>query len=128
MATLSKVWRAEATPMSAVTLADTTESFSSDVDLETDGYEGSHVTVDVTFGATPEYNAIVSIYGSLDGSNYDDVAIFSQEITLVSATTQQISLVIKDLAHFRVGMKQGGTVTNDATVTIKEQSWRYQSV
>lgn len=127
MATISKVWRAEATPMNAVTLADATESFSSDVNLETDGYEASHVIVDVTFGTTPEYNVIASIYGSLDGTNYDDVAIFSQEITLVSATAQQISLVIKDLAHFRIGMKQGGTVTNDATVTIKEQSWRYQS-
>ena len=83
MATISKTWRTEATPMNAVTLADTTESFSSDINLETDGYEASHVTIDVTFGTTPEYNAIASVYGSLDGSNYDDVAIFSQEITLL---------------------------------------------
>ena len=127
MATISKIWRAEATPMNAVTLVDTTEQFSSDVDLETGGYEGSHITVDVNFGATPEYNAIVSVYGSLDGTNYDDTPIFSQEIDK-GTDPNQISLVIRDLAHFRIGMKQGGTVTNDAVVTIKEQSWRYQSV
>lgn len=127
MATISKTWRAEATPMNAVTLADATESFSSDVNLETDGYEASHVTVDVTFGASPEFGVSVAVYGSLDGTNYDDIPMFSQGIAEVASTAQQISLIIKDVAHFRIGMAQGGTVTNDATVTIKEQSWRYQS-
>lgn len=127
MATISKTWGSPTTIMNAEGLADATEEYTSDVDLETNGYEASHVTVDCTFGTTPEYGLIVSIYGSIDGTNYDDVAIFSQEIGLVSATTIQISLVIKDLAHFRIGVKQGGTVTNDATVTIIHQSWRYES-
>lgn len=126
MATISKVWRAEATPMNGVTIVDTTESFSSDVDLETDGYIGSHVTIDSNFGATPEYNVIISVYGSLDGTNYDDTAMFSQEIDK-GTDPNQISLIIQDVAHFRIGVKQGGTVTNDAVVTIKEQSWRFQS-
>ena len=127
MATISKTWRAEATPMNAETLVDTTESFSSDVNLETDGYIGSHITVDVTFGVGAEYDAIVLIYGSLDGTNYDDISMFSQSITKVASTTKQISLIVQDVAHFRIGMKQGGTVTNDAVVTIKEQSYRFQS-
>lgn len=126
MATISKVWRAEATPMNGVTIVDTTESFSSDVNLETDGYIGSHVTIDSNFGATPEYNVIISVYGSLDGTNYDDTAMFSQEIDK-GTDPNQISLIIQDVAHFRIGVKQGGTVTNDAVVTIKEQSWRFQS-
>lgn len=126
MATISKVWRAEATPMNGVTIVDTTESVSSDVNLETDGYIGSHVTIDSNFGATPEYNVIISVYGSLDGTNYDDTAMFSQEIDK-GTDPNQISLIIQDVAHFRIGVKQGGTVTNDAVVTIKEQSWRFQS-
>lgn len=112
--------------MNAVTIADTTESFSSDINLETDGYIGSHVTIDSNFGATPEYNVIISVYGSLDGTNYDDTAMFSQEIDK-GTDPNQISLIIQDVAHFRIGVKQGGTVTNDAVVTIKEQSWRFQS-
>lgn len=127
MATISKSWAAPATIMSANALVDATEEYSSDVDLETNGYEAAHVTVDVTFGATVEYGVTVSIYGSLDGTNYDDYAIFSQAIALSAGVAKQISLVVKDLAHFRVGVKQGGTVTNDATVTIIQQSWRYQS-
>ena len=126
MATISKVWRAEATPMNGVTIVDTTESFSDDIDLETDGYIGSHVTIDSNFGATPEYNVIISVYGSLDGTNYDDTAMFSQEIDK-GTDPNQISLIIQDVAHFRIGVKQGGTVTNDAVVTIKEQAWRFQS-
>ena len=126
MATISKVWRAEALMMDAVTIVDTTESVSSDVDLETGGYIGSHVTIDSNFGATPEYNVIISVYGSLDGTNYDDTAMFSQEIDK-GTDPNQISLIIQDVAHFRIGVKQGGTVTNDAVVTIKEQSWRFQS-
>ena len=126
MATISKVWRAEATPMNAQTLADETFYYSSDVNLETDGYVGSHITIDANFGATPEYNVAIYVYGSLDGSNYDDTAMFSQEIDK-GTDPNQISLIIQDVAHFRVGVKQTGTVTNDAVVTIKEQAWRYQS-
>jgi hypothetical protein len=123
---ISKKWRAEAVIMNAVTLVDVTETYTSDVDLETEGYYASHVIIDVNFGAAPEYNAVITIYASLDGANYDDTAMFSQEIDK-DTDPNQISLIIQDVAHFRIGVKQGGVVTNDAVVTIKEQSWRLQS-
>lgn len=126
MATISKSWRAEATIMNAQGLADQTLFYSSNVDLETDGYMGSHIAVDVNFGAAPEFNAAVYVYASLDGSNYDNTAMFSQEIDK-GTDPNQISLIIQDVAHFRVGVNQTGIVTNDAVVTIKEQSWRYTS-
>ena len=68
MATGKRVFRTLATPMNAVTLGNTAESFSSDVDLETNGYIGSHVAVDVTFHASGAQNVVVSVYGSLVGS------------------------------------------------------------
>ena len=123
---ISKKWRAEATIMNAVALVDTTESYTSNVDLETEGHYASHVAISVNFGVAPEHNAIISIYGSLDGTNYDNTAMFSQEIDK-GTDPNQISLVVQDIAHFRIGVKQGGVVTNDAVVTIKEQSWRIQS-
>ncbi len=43
MATISKSWGTETTIMNAVSV--TTGSYSSDVDLETNGYEGAHVIV-----------------------------------------------------------------------------------
>jgi len=125
MATGKRTFRAEATPLNAQALGDTAESYSSDIDLETDGYLGSHVTVDATFHASGTENVVVSVYGSLDGTNYDDVAVFSQEITVSAGNARQISLIISDLAHFRVGVKHAASDTNHATVTIKEQAWRY---
>lgn len=125
MATGKRIFRAEATPLNAQELGDTAESTSSDVDLETDGYIGSHVTVDATFNASGTENVVVSVYGSLDGTNYDDVAVFSQEIGVSAGNAVQISLVITDLLHFRVGVKHAASDSNHATVTIKEQSWRY---
>ena len=125
MATGKRVFRDLATPMNAVTLGDTAASFSSDVDLETNGYIGSHVAVDVTFHASGAQNVVVSVYGSLDGTNYDDVPVFSQEVAVSAGSSRQISLVVTDLAHFRIGVKHAASDTNHATVTITEQSWRY---
>ena len=125
MATGKRTFRAAATPMSAQALGDTAESVSSDINNETDGYMGSQLTVDATFDASGTENVVVSVYGSLDGTNYDDVAVFSQEITVSAGAAVQISLVILDLLHFRLGCKHAASDTNHATVTITEQAWRY---
>ena len=125
MAIGKRTFRALATLLNAQELGDTAESFSSDVDLETDGYIGSHVAVDVTFHASGAQNVVVSVYGSLDGTNYDDVPVFSQEIAVSAGASRQISLVIPDLAHYRIGVKHAASDTNHATVTITEQSWRH---
>lgn len=125
MATAKRTFRAEATPLNAQELGDTAESLSADIDLETDGYVGSHVTVDATFHASGTKNVVVSIYGSLDGTNYDDVAMFSQEIAVSAGNARQISLVMQDVLHFKVGVKHAASDSNHATVTIKEQAWRY---
>lgn len=125
MATGKRVFRTLATPMNAVTLGSSEESFSSDVDLETDGYIGSHVAVDVTFHASGAQNVVVSVYGSLDGTNYDDVPVFSQEVAVSAGASRQISFIVTDLAHFRVGARHAASDSNRATVTITEQSWRY---
>lgn len=123
---ISKKWRAQNTIMDTVSLDDTVEKITSSVDLETGGYYASHVVVIIEFGATPEYNAVVSLYGSLDGSNFDTTPMFSQEIDKTT-DPNQISLIIQDVAHFRIGIKQSGVVTNDAVATVKEQSYRMQS-
>lgn len=123
---ISKKWSVQNTIMDAVSLDDVVEKITSSVDLETNGYYASHVVIIVDFGASPEYNAIVSLYGSLDGSNFDTTPMFSQEIDK-DTDPNQISLIIQDVAYFRIGIKQGGVVTNDAVVTIKEKSYRVQS-
>jgi len=108
-----------------ITLSGITELFSSDVDLETDGYVGSHVIVEIDYDATPTDEVEIAIYGSLDGTNFDDTPIFSQQGDH-DVPIQQLSFIIQDLLHFQVGVKQTGS-TNSHDVRAYVQSWNYTS-
>ena len=96
MATGKRVFRAEATPMDGQALGATAESFSSNVNLETDGYMGSHVTVSVVFDASGAQNVVIALYGSLDGTNFDTIPLFSQQVAVTADATKQISLIVDD--------------------------------
>ena len=123
MATISKSFGSETTIMNAVAV--TTGSWSDDVDLETNGYEGAHVIVDADFPASPTDNLIVEVRASLDGANYDDTALFSFKLDK-GTDPNQVSFLIKDVAHFKLYCKRDGS-TDTITVTAKYQPWRYSS-
>lgn len=129
MATISRNFAAQTQIIGAgngyITLSGTTEIFSSDVDLESSGYIGSHVIVEVNYDVGPTDEVEISVYGSLDGTDYDDTPIFSQQGNH-DTDPQQISLIIKDLLHFRIGVKQTG-VTDSHDVRAYVQSWNYSS-
>ena len=129
MATISKTWSAQiqiiGTGDGYVTLSGTTESLSSDADLETLGYEGAHVIVEVDADVGPTDDVDVKIYGSLDGTNYDDTAMNSQRID-TATDPNQISFVVKDLAHFKLGAAQTGA-TDSHNVRAYYKAWRYSS-
>ena len=123
MATISRIFGSETTIMNAVTV--TTGSWSDDVDLETNGYEGAHVIVDADFPASPTDDLIVQIHGSLDGSNYDDTPLSSFQIDK-GTDPNQVSFIVKEVAHFKLYCKRSGS-TDTITVTAKYQPWRYAS-
>jgi hypothetical protein len=125
MATGKRTFRAEATPMDGQELGATAESVSTSVNLETDGYIGSHATVSVVFHASGAQNVVIALYGSLDGTNFDTIPLFSQQVAVTAGATKQISLIVQDVLHFRVGARHAASETNVATVTVKEQSWRF---
>lgn len=130
MATIKKAWATQAQVLgsggSGVTLSGTTEQFSSDVDLETDGYEGAHVVVDIDYEATPADQIIISLYGSLDGTNWDDSPIWSMKGDN-TVDPQQLSFVVKDLAHFRIGVVQDTGTDTSNTVAVYAQRWNFES-
>jgi len=129
MVTISKNWASSVQIIGSgdgfITLSGTTESFSSDVDLESNGYEGAHLIVEIDYDASPTDEVEISLYGSLDGSNYDDTPLWT--IQGDSGTDpQQLSFIVRDLAHFRIGVKQTGS-TDSHDVRAYVQSWNYQS-
>ena len=106
-----------------ITLSGITEQYSSDIDLETDGYDGAHVVVEVNFDTTPTDYVDVALYASLDGTNYDDTSMWGQRIDKLTSPNQ-ISFIVRDLAHARVGVKQTGSV-NSHDVRMYVQKWKY---
>ncbi len=129
MVTISKNWSSAVQIIGSgdgyVTLSGTTETFSSDVDLESNGYEGAHLVVEINYDASPTDEVEISLYGSLDGSNYDDTPLWT--IQGDSGTNpQQLSFIVKDLAHLRIGVKQTGS-TDSHDVRAYVQCWNYQS-
>jgi len=121
MATIKKNWLSVQTIINAADV--TTGSWSDDVDLETLGCEGAHVTVDADFPASPTNNLVVEVRASLDGSNYDDTPLYKFEIDK-GIDPHQVSFIFKDVAHFKLYCyRAGGTQT--ITVTAKCQRWNY---
>jgi hypothetical protein len=121
MATIKKNWQSEQTIINAVGV--TTGLWSDDIDLETDGCEGAHVTVDTDFPASPTDNLVVEVRASLDGTNYDDTPLYKFEIDK-GIDPNQVSFIIKDVARFKLYCyRAGGTQT--ITVTAKCQKWNY---
>jgi hypothetical protein len=129
MATIKKQWASQSqiigTGDGYVTLSGTTESYSSDVDLETNGHEGAHVIVEVNYDTSPADEVKIKLYGSLDGTNYDDTPIWEMQGDK-GVDPQQLSFVIKDLAHFRISAQQTGS-TDSHDVRAYVQCWNYQS-
>ncbi len=130
MATIKKNWASQSqiigTGDGYVTLSGTTESYSSDVDMETNGCEGAHVIVEINYDASPTNEVKIKLYGSLDGSNYDDTPICEMQGDK-SADPQQVSFVVRDLAHFRIGVQQTGS-TDSHDVRAYVQCWNHQSI
>ncbi len=129
MATLKKKWAAQSQIIGSgdgyITLSGTTEIFSSDVDLESEGYEGAHVIVEMNYDPGPTDEVKIKLYGSLDGIDYDDTPIWEMQGDH-DVDPQQLSFIIKDLAHFRIGIQQTGAAdSHDVRVYI--QPWNYQS-
>lgn len=129
MATISKSWSAqtwiEGGAASWTTLSGTTEEFSGAVDLETLGYEGAHVMVEVDFDASPTDDVDVRVYGSLDGTNWDDTPMLTFRIDK-GTDPNQVSFIVRDLAQFRISFKQTGS-TDSHDVRASYQAWRWSS-
>ena len=132
MATLSKIWASPVTGFQtdAYGGADAdvtdTETTLEDIDLETDGYEGVQVRLKVNSTGTTN-NFLVNVYASLDGTNFDTIAVTSFTMTATGGGDVVATLLLKDYAHIRIRGQSTG-VTDDFDVELISQRWRWQSV
>jgi hypothetical protein len=117
---LTRVWDNEVTLVDDAEIAiDEAYDYSTDVDLETDGWDGAWIYILANSQGTDD-NIIVSIFASHDGgTTYDTVELSSVELDLTSGADVRASMKVEDLAHFRVGARNvGGTALNLIDHTI----------
>jgi hypothetical protein len=112
--------------------ADRAYDYTSDVDLETNGYNGAHILVEtkLNFGASRSLGApttpngiIVEVFASLDGTTYDTIPYVSKTVEgRGDGDFRRFSMIVKDVAHFRIGLRTTGTEdTYDYRIT--HQTW-----
>jgi hypothetical protein len=122
MATAKKTWAAATTIIAAASVTDTPVN-STTVDMVTNGYEGTHITVDADFPGGPTDHLEVYVETSIDGTNFDEVP-YQAFVVRNETDPSQLSLILKDVAYFRITVNASG-VTDTITVTVKERSWRF---
>jgi hypothetical protein len=82
--------------------------------------ELAHVTVDVDFPSTPTDHGDVSVYGTVDGTNWDDVPFIAVRV-LNTIDPCQVTFIVEGVYQFRVGVKRSGT-----TDTLTSANMRYR--
>ena len=107
-----------------VIAADQDYDYTGDVDHETNGMYGSHVTIEFR-GSNAKDDLIVDVFASLDGATYDTEP-FQHHVIKNTGKAQQYSIVVKDVAHFRIGLKSSNTNTT-FEYQVVYQSWNDSS-
>ena len=102
---------------------DGTERFTSDIDLETSGYEGVQVHIKYDASGTTD-NLVCAVYGSLDGTNYSDFPIKSIVFDNNAGVETEVSFILKDYQHFRIGfVRSGSTDTFELDCDVTYWKW-----
>ena len=97
-----------------------TEVFTAAIPLEP--HERAHVEVDVDYIASPTDSVVVSLYGRVNGTDWDDSPFYSITIDKARDPNQlKIPPVGPGIVEFRVGLKMDGSTdtTTDAVVRWK---------
>jgi len=89
--------------------ADEAYDYTSDIDLETNGYYGMWLTLEYDSSGTTD-NIIISYFASYDGTNFDDVEFWTVEVDATSGNDEQITFQMWPAPpHGRIGVKTSDT-------------------
>ncbi len=128
MANITKTWTASAelhqtdayTGTDADLTADQQYDYTSDINLESNGYLGVQIQIQY-HGSNVKDDLIVDVFASLDATLYDSEPI-AQYVLKNDGSHRQSSFLVLDLAHVRLGLKTSDTNTT-FDYQIDYQTW-----
>lgn len=97
--------------------ADEAYDYGADINLETNGYYGIWVFIEHDSAGTTD-DIVIGYFGSYDGTNFDDVALFEMTCISDGSDDQQSFGFFPAPPHGRFGVKTNGTTdTFDYKIT-----------
>lgn len=86
--------------------------------------ESAHCRVEVTFPAGPVDDAVIAVYGGLDGSSWATTPIMSLVVDK-DASPNAIDFIVSGVYQFRIGVRRSGSTT---TLTSASLAFRKDGV
>ena len=118
MATIKPVWTENVNLHTSASLA-FGASVTDDIDLDTLGADLCAIVIEIIFGATPDGDVLVEIFGSSDSGVSDDTEpLTSFIIPFAASVTKLKTIVIKDMAYIAVKV-----TNNDSADSVTYDSW-----
>lgn len=100
--------------------ADQRYDYTSDIDLESNGYQGVQIQIKYR-GSNVKDDLVVDVFASLDATNYDSQPI-AHYVLKNDGSHRQKSILVLDMAHVRLGLKTSDTNTT-FDYQIDYQTW-----
>ena len=119
MATIKPVWTENVNLHTSGTIA-AGASVTDDIDLDTLGADACAIVIEIVFGATPDNDVLVEIFGSSNSGTDDDTEpITAFTIADTASTTKRKTIVLKDVAYIAVKV-----TNNDSADTVTYEAWQ----
>lgn len=109
-------WGTGAPTTAAETLSGTTESLTGSIDAS--AYWGLQITVDIDYDATPTDSVTINVYGSVDGTNWDDTPMDYVAGDNSTDPEQLTFMIWNPPKYVRIGFVQSGSTDSHDISTV----------
>lgn len=109
-------WTTGSPTTAAETLSGTTESLTGSIDAS--AYWGLQITVDIDYDATPTDSVTINVYGSVDGTNWDDTPMDYVAGDNGTDPEQLTFMIWNPPKYVRIGFVQSGSTDSHEISTV----------
>jgi len=110
-------WTTGSPTTAAETLSTTTESKTGAIDCKT--YWSLQITVDINYDDTPTDDISIKVYGSTDGTNWDETAMDFIAGDKSEDPEQLTFMLFNPPAYVQIGFVQSGSTDSHDISTVK---------